>query len=447
MVATDRGQRLSGRHVLAATLAFSAVVSGGLPAFGQGVRKALGIPPRAAAQPTAAPAAAAANTPQAARPGQVEEPRFEVKAIPVSPTDAIAYVNNEPITRQQLADECVAREGKKVLDTLIARRLIEQEMRKRKLEVTAAEIDEEIEATAARLGNVSRDVWLRTLDKERGISPAMYARDIIFPSIALRKLASPRVQVTEEDIRASMEANFGEKMHCRIIMTDKSHTAIEIWEELKKNPNAFEKLARDRSRDSSTAALGGLLPEPIARHAYPRPVSDAAFDQLVDGDRKDTDPTHKPKDGDVSGPIQVNDVAWVIIKREKLIPGKPYDKNDPALRASLHKQMFDVKLQEAMTDLMNDLMKQSAVKNMLTGREKEANEEETADFQAAKDTKVKLMAGEAPTTRPGTASTGVRSTAPSEPTPAIRAGGPPAGVGADVADQAETLRKPIAAPR
>ncbi len=96
------------------------------------------------------------------------------------PADPIAIVNNQIISRQQLADECVAREGKKVLELLINRTLIDQALRGKKLEITAAEIDQEIETVARRFG-IGREGWLRTLDKERGISPVQYARDIIYP--------------------------------------------------------------------------------------------------------------------------------------------------------------------------------------------------------------------------------------------------------------------------
>src|SRR5690349_5393710 len=40
-----------------------------------------------------------------------ETPRLVPTEIPVNPTDPIAIVNNEVITRRQLSDECVARKG------------------------------------------------------------------------------------------------------------------------------------------------------------------------------------------------------------------------------------------------------------------------------------------------------------------------------------------------
>ena len=167
-----------------------------------------------------------------------------------------------------------------------------------------------------RVAGLGREAWLRTLDKERGISPIQYARDIIYPALALRKLAAPTVQVTAKDIKNSFEAQYGDKLRCRMIMVDKLQTAKEIWEELRKNPGGFEKLAMERSMDSGSRSLGGLLAEPISRHAYPQNVSDAAFYQLVDGDPNDKDPTHKPKDGDFTGPIQVAEATWVLLRRE-----------------------------------------------------------------------------------------------------------------------------------
>ena len=167
---------------------------------------------------------------------------------------------------------------------------------------------------AKRVAHIGREAWLRTLDKERGISPVQYARDIIYPALALRKLGRAGSRSRPRTCKNAFEAQYGDKLRCRMIMVDKLQTAQEIWEELRKNPGGFEKLAQERSMDSGSRSLGGLLAEPITRHAYPQNVSDAAFRQLVDGDPNDKDPTHKPKDGDFTGPIQVAEATWVLLK-------------------------------------------------------------------------------------------------------------------------------------
>lgn len=317
----------------------------------------------------------------------IPTPKVQVKAIPVNPSDPIALVNNQAITRQQLADECVAKKGKEVLDVMIRRLIIDQAMAQAHLTVTPAEIDEEIDAIAARFG-IPREGWLRTLDKERGISPAQYAREIVYPAIALRKLCANRVQVTPKDLKDGFEAKYGEKLHVRMIMVNTQNKALQIWEDLRKNTGAFERVAKDQSMDPGTRAMGGLVPQPISRHLYPN-LSDGAFHQLVDGDPRDHDPSHKPKDGDITGPIQIDEHAWVILRRESLDPARKVGslKNEN-IRQSVYEEIYQVKLQEAMEKCLHELLKRSSVENRLTGAVKLANEENNKDYQVDGDAKL-----------------------------------------------------------
>ena len=307
-------------------------------------------------------------------------PKLQQTRIPSSPNDTVAIVNNQIITRQQLADEAVARKGEEILDTLIARVMIDQALKSKGIAVTADEVNAEIEAVAQRMAGLSREAWLRTLAKERNISPIQYARDIIYPSLALKKLAESRVQVTDTEITEAYEAMYGEKLRVRVIMVDKVRAAQEAWEKLRVNPAGFEKLAMEISMDPSRS-IGGLQTDPIARFSYPRTVSDSAFRQLVDGDTNDKDAKHKPKDGDFTGPIQITESAWVIIKREGLIPRKEVDKNDSKVRENLRQLVFDAKIKEKINEVFTELEKQTSIENRLSGRVKVANEESQPEAQ------------------------------------------------------------------
>jgi foldase protein PrsA len=264
--------------------------------------------------------------------------------------------------------------------------------------VTGAEIDQEIDNVAMRVAGIGREAWLRTLAKERGISPVQYARDIIYPALALRKLAANKVQVTEKDIKDSFEAQYGDKLRVRIIMVDKLRTAQEIWEELRRNPGGFEKLAQERSMDTGSRSLGGLLAEPITRHAFPQTVSDAAFAQLVDGDPKDKDPAHKPKDGDFTGPIQVAEATWVLIYRESVVPARNVDPKDENARRVSYEAIYEVKLKEAMNMVFVEMMRKAAIDNKLTGQVKLANEDTLPESQTDGD--VQLMGHQGANTPP-----------------------------------------------
>ena len=432
MVAKDRGRQVA---ITLVALASIGVVQPPLASAQQGqglggfIKSKMSPPP--ASKPVAQPE---------------ETPTLTTVRVPTNATDPIAVVNGEIITRQQLADECVARKGSEILETLIARRLIEQAIRRGKLDITAVEIDQEIDSVAMSIGKCTREVWLRNLDKERGISPATYARDIIYPSIALRKLAMPRVEVTEKDIQDAFVANYGPRMRCRIIMTKDIRTANEVWEELRKNPGGFENLAKTRSLDPQTRSVGGMLPDLMARHAYPRNVSDTAFAQLVDGDPKDSNPAHKPKDGDFTGPIQVNEGAWIIMKREELLSGNSVaSPNDTGIRNQLRDQMFDVKLKDAVNVVYDEIMQASKIENFLTGTVKEAHEEKNPDYLAGKqegvDRSVKRMS--VPNETPAsTAPKGVRPVAPNATSPA-GAARPPAGIPAGAASAASKFQQTI----
>jgi foldase protein PrsA len=373
--------------------------------------------------PPPAPGAGAASPARKPRASvdlrQINVPPLQLKAVPVNPSDAAALVNGEAITRQRLADECVAREGKKILDSMINRTLIEQALRRGKMEITAAEIDEEIDAVAKRFG-INREGWLRTLDKERGISPSQYAREIIYPALALRKLCAGKVEVTPQDLQDAFEAQYGDKIRVRMILLDKEQKAIQIWEELHKNPGSFEKMAQEQSVDPGSRAMGGLLAEPITRHAYPRNLADKAFAQLVDGDPSDKDPSHKPKNGDITGVIQVAESMWVILRREDVIPAnKNVNLKDEHIRQQTYEMIYQVKLKETMERVFQELYKGAEIENRLTGSIKMANEDRDPAYKV--DGKVQLMGnrdGDGEANPRGSAGAPGRNSVTNLPTPA-----------------------------
>jgi foldase protein PrsA len=327
----------------------------------------------------------------------------EIKRRMVNPTDPICVINGEVITRQQLADECVARRGEEILDSLIARKLIEQALKTQKMEVTASEVEAEIDRIALTLARTDRETWLRSLAKDRNISPAQYARDIIFPALALKKLAKPRVQVTDVDIKDAFESEYGEKLIYRMIVTDTLSKANAMYTELQKNPGGFEYMARNdpRSIDPTTKPDGGKPMEPMRRHSYPREATDRVFTQLVDGDAEDKDPTHKPTDGKISGPIQIAEAAWILVKREGLIQGEPYNTSDPARLEAMKAAIVESKLNQHMELVMGELVQAAAIENHLKGTVKTANKDIPA---APVDQEIKLMGQKADEARARNAS-------------------------------------------
>ena len=422
MIANDRGRRSKFRGKLAGACA---LIGAGTLAF----------PAGALAQK-----AGRDTAPQAAKSAPAgDQPVIRQVRTLVSPNEPIALVNGKPITRQQLADACISRRGEEILETLIARELIEQEMAKCKVKVTPAEVDAEIERVAQTVAHVSKEQWLAALADKKKISPSQYAHDIIYPSLALKKLTADSVRVTDDEINEALESYYGEKLRCRIIMFNNMNIAKQTWEDLKRTPGAWDKLVAERSIDQATRSVGGVLTEPIARHAEPRNVSDAAFRELVDIDPaiKNDDPAelkkYQPKNGDITGVIQVTEGSWVIMRREGVEPARKFDGKDKLLAEQFRRTLFDAKVEAEVQTFYGELLRRAAVENHLTGDTKLANEEQSPDHRVDGDVQ-----------RMSNPEAGMPAAQKPAGSPAGRAKVGAAPIGVDPADVkgAEKLRKP-----
>ena len=118
-------------------------------------------------------------------------------------SNIVAVVNADPITRQQLAESAVARYGAEVLDTMINQNLILQACKARGMEVTKDEVNAEIKRQAEKFG-FSIDQYLGLLQEERNISPQQYSSEVIWPMLALRRLASDQVRSLSRRVQQSL---------------------------------------------------------------------------------------------------------------------------------------------------------------------------------------------------------------------------------------------------
>src|SRR6185503_15225362 len=128
----------------------------------------------------------------------------------------MAVVNNEQITRDQLANECIRRFGKDVLESIVNKHLIWQECQARGVAISEKDVEEEVARTASKFG-LSAQRWLSMLQEERDISADQYRKEIVWPTIALRRLASGQIEVTQEEMREAFESEYGPQVKVRMI--------------------------------------------------------------------------------------------------------------------------------------------------------------------------------------------------------------------------------------
>ncbi|MDP7014256.1 MAG: peptidylprolyl isomerase [Pirellulaceae bacterium] len=191
------------------------------------------------------------------------------------PVDTVAIVNNERITRGQLAHECLIRFGAEVLESLVNRQVIEQACRARGVEVLEADVHEEIIRIAKRFG-VDVNSYLKMLQEKREITVEQYKREMIWPTLALRRLAAKKIAVTDDEMRKAIETEYGPKVRARLISVASKEKAQQVWRLAKQNPESFGQLAKEHSEDPNSASARGVIP-PIRLHVGDKRVEEAVF--------------------------------------------------------------------------------------------------------------------------------------------------------------------------
>ena len=214
-----------------------------------------------------------ANPPQrGARPPQSRRPAATANT---GGKNVLAVVNREPITRQELGQLCLIRWGEDTLEGLMNKQLITEACHKQGIVISDADVDAEIQTLASKF-NMSIDQYLKLLRDERNVSATEYRKDIIWPAIALKRLAADQIKVTQEDLNKEFEAEFGERVQVRMISVTSRSKAQQVLQKVKANPDNFARLAKEYSEDPNSASAKGLIP-PVRKHIGDPTVEQAVF--------------------------------------------------------------------------------------------------------------------------------------------------------------------------
>lgn len=258
--------------------------------------------------------------------------------------DVMAVVNGEDIRREALATACVDRFGEEVLEGLVNKRLIEHHCRNRHVSVSDAEVDAEIDRMAERF-KIGRQQWLEMLVKERGINEQQYKRDILWPTIALRKLAADQLTVSDQQVQKAYESQFGEAVKARLIVVAGRDEADQLRRQLVDQPGDFPRLAMKHSQDINSASIGGLI-QPIRRH-----VGDPAIEQAV----------FSLEPNQISSVIPIGD-QFAILKCEGRIPARTVPLEN--VRQELLDRIKEEKLRDVAGNLFKELQDSATIQNV-----------------------------------------------------------------------------------
>jgi parvulin-like peptidyl-prolyl isomerase len=257
----------------------------------------------------------------------------------------VAYIfNTIPITREELGEYLIARQGTERLDFLINKRIIEHFAKQKGIEVTAAEVEAALEDDTKGFG-VSRMEFVNKLLKQRHMTLYEYKEDVIRLGLLMSRMCRERVKVTEEEIKKGFEAYYGEKVECRMILWPlaEKNIAFKMYAELRDSEEAFDKAAKAQA-DSRLAAAGGRLP-PFGRNTTGNPeLEKAAF---------------KLQPGEVSELLGTPE-GYVVLKCIKHVPPDTTKKLED-VRADLEKEVFQKKVQLEIPVLFKEMREQAQV--------------------------------------------------------------------------------------
>ena len=277
--------------------------------------------------------------------------------------DVMAIVNSQRILRDQLARECLRHYGKETLESYVNRLLIKTECDKAGIEITQEEVDKKILEMANQF-RVPLKQWFKMIEEERGIKPDQYAEEIIWPTIALQKLAGKTMEVDKDEIRRAYESEYGEKILARIISCNSREKAEKLLAMVTAEPDKFGEIAKKYSEDTQSASRKGQIP-PIKKHVGFIEFEKAAFAM---------------QDGQISDIIQIGE-KYLILRREGSIPARQIPLEQVADQfefAIKEKKLFDAgpkifqKLQDKaeLKNYLNDPdHRDSGVVAVLNGRE------------------------------------------------------------------------------
>ncbi|MFK7778286.1 MAG: peptidylprolyl isomerase [Gimesia sp.] len=260
----------------------------------------------------------------------------------------VAKVGNIVVSEDELARECLALYGPEVLENVVNRAIIQQACQKAGVAVEEAEVHAEVEKIAKRF-SLDTKTWYEMLLAERKMNPHQYRRNVIWPMLALRKLAGQQTALTQIEVKEAFARDYGPRVKARMIMLDNLNRAQKVWDNVKKKPADFERIARDLSIEPNSRALGGAI-QPIPQYSDNESLWKAAF---------------KLKENEISGIIQIGLSRYAILLCEGRT--EPIVSSIDEVKNQLLEQLQEEQAQEAVARVFARLKEETRVDNYITG--------------------------------------------------------------------------------
>lgn len=289
-----------------------------------------------------------------------EDPAAPPMSLPTAVTEAneyatrpVAYIfGNIPVTRQDLGEFLIARQGAEKVELLVNKMIIEAACRRAGVTVTTAEMEAALAEDLSGL-SIKKDLFVQQVLPRYGKSFYEWMEDVIRPRLLLSKLCRERIQVSDDDIRKQFEREYGEKRRVQVIMwppTEDMRIIDKVYSKIRESQDEFDRAARTQANPALAGANGFI--KPISRHlpTNEKLIEDRAF-------------TMNP--GEISEKIKTSQ-GFVVMKLHEVIPpaeGVKYEEVKPRLE----KQAFDERMSIEIPKFFAELKAEAKPQVMFDG--------------------------------------------------------------------------------
>ncbi len=198
----------------------------------------------------------------------------------VNRTDAVASVDGDKITKDQLYEVLMSQGGTDVLDSMIEQKVINKEAEKKSVTVSEKELNKELDALITSYGG--EDTFNQALEAS-GIKEKEVKKDLE-TNLKAKKLVEDTIEISEDEMKSYFDENKDsfdqpEQVKASHILVKDEKTANEVKKKLS-DGEKFADLAKEYSTDTASKEDGGSLGY-FSKEDMVQEFSDAAFNLKV----------------------------------------------------------------------------------------------------------------------------------------------------------------------
>lgn len=181
------------------------------------------------------------------------------KESKASTDETVATVGDEKITKDELYEVLVQSAGQEALTAMIDDKVVALELNKENVSISDKEVDAEL---AIYVENAGGQEAFDAALKQNTMTEKEFKTNII-DYLSIRKIIEPRIEITDEDIKAYFEENKDsfnkeEQVTASHILVADEATANKVAKKLA-DGEEFATLAKEFSTDTMSAENGGEL--------------------------------------------------------------------------------------------------------------------------------------------------------------------------------------------